>query len=1120
MLFNQNRMRTWGPLATLLATLALAGCSDDDRKGIITPGIGSGEVFHGAEWATIKDLDPRGEQCIDCHGKSADMSPNGKLAHNIGMQKMLANRVENLSITNVEWGGWKDGTVPVDADGNYTGGSSVTVTFTAGANYARDRNIQLNLARLAPNISQTQGANNNNEVQLYDWTNYLLSQSSANAGVAPNNEPYGSSVAKGVPVLSNAISNGLMNVAPADVTSLGANTYQATFDLSTRNFGLHDFTVISRIHDDADWQWGDAGDPTDTTGKTYTYTDVLGIKVSVNDLSKHVQCVGTADEPPLNLATASSFLEKAGQTEATVTGEADPQYQLCWWPDGTRFPAGMFVTDDDEIVVQFRPELTHRVGMVVPRPAGTDASNAQGTNAWYDFIPATGKKPVHGVDATRDIVTAESCNSCHGVEGTTMGLQMHGGSRTQPQLCVTCHNPGNFDVTSVRSPDFKQMIHKIHRGSNLPSVRLGETDNAKGLVVRYRANERHNTRFPQGRIPGNSDGVTNCVKCHMGADSQKALAKFAQEQGAGNGLADLDALKLAKVTPDGDNWRISRSIEACQSCHDDVVWQTYTANTSGGASPLGGVLPIDSLYRRYMPSLQDKDEENWRRIHRSYAPPHITATGVITNTLGGNGTHGRANYSCGGCHFNNTYDDSTNWQYTGTGLINSSFNATVAADQEDNKGRGGNQAGGTDNTTRLVFNVHNKIVRNAIQADRFVFEILSAGVVKDTDDKATGLTATYQIVDRQTGALVTNGSTVNNILTRGPVPGGSNITVIADGSSTVTVAANVMFGWMEGNSPDYTHSAGNDITSSAADGGRKGGQGIPGSPTAFIPIAPPANNPDAYIAEHDGNGIYTVNYLFDQTEGQITAANLEAMLASGTRGTVALTGHITVDANNGDSSSAATAPFHEENPGRIRVKSANFDFRFDGDPLLAGEGRREVIDFDQTCKNCHMQLAMHGGDRTNNTQICVVCHNPNMTDVNNGQRRGVLGADRQYEESEDYKRLIHAVHAAGKSPGAGTGFRIDPIVHRAAKRPDFDAPRATGFPGHLSNCQTCHVQNSEGEWTFDLNQLPAGQIGSTAITGDWAAGYDVDDSSRHDLANHMKMPPIASVCSSCHDAGY
>src|SRR5690554_7083268 len=141
-----------------------------------------------------------------------------------------------------------------------------------------------------------------------------------------------------------------------------------------------------------------------------------------------------------------------------------------------------------------------------------------------------------------------------------------------------------------------------------------------------------------------------------------------------------------------------------------------------------------------------------------------------------------------------------------------------------------------------------------------------------------------------------------------------------------------------------------------------------------------------------------------------------------------------------------------------------------------------------------------------------------MTDINNTGRSAELGADEQYEESEDFKRLIHAVHASAD-------MRIDPVQHRANVRPSAEgAVRGHSFPGKLDNCKSCHIENNDGKWTFDLTQLPEGQIGSSAITGDWAqatagTGYDLDG-TRHNLDNHRKMTPIASVCSSCHDAGY
>src|SRR5690554_2635096 len=95
-----------GALLALLATLFLAGCmSEDDKRGNVeldNAQVGSGEVFHGAEWATIKNLDPRGEQCIDCHGKNNDMSPynSGFMAHNIGLQKN--DTPESLGLANLK----------------------------------------------------------------------------------------------------------------------------------------------------------------------------------------------------------------------------------------------------------------------------------------------------------------------------------------------------------------------------------------------------------------------------------------------------------------------------------------------------------------------------------------------------------------------------------------------------------------------------------------------------------------------------------------------------------------------------------------------------------------------------------------------------------------------------------------------------------------------------------------------------------------------------------------------------------------------------------------------------------------------------------------------------------
>jgi OmcA/MtrC family decaheme c-type cytochrome len=72
----------------------------------------------------------------------------------------------------------------------------------------------------------------------------------------------------------------------------------------------------------------------------------------------------------------------------------------------------------------------------------------------------------------RQIVALENCNRCH------YQLSAHGGSRTNPQYCVLCHNPANFDSAgaprfeatsdvAAEALDFRHMLHKIHAGTQL-----------------------------------------------------------------------------------------------------------------------------------------------------------------------------------------------------------------------------------------------------------------------------------------------------------------------------------------------------------------------------------------------------------------------------------------------------------------------------------------------------------------------------------------------------------------------------------------------------------------------------------------------------------------------------
>ncbi|MBK1735448.1 hypothetical protein CKO15_09160 [Halorhodospira abdelmalekii] len=228
-----------------------------------------------------------------------------------------------------------------------------------------------------------------------------------------------------------------------------------------------------------------------------------------------------------------------------IAGGAVDGSDLFWWNDGTALPQGVAL-EDDRVTITFDETLTHRVALELRE------ASLRGTNATFDFIPANGGQAIDPAsDRSRNIVANASCNSCHD------RVERHGGIRVSVDNCVTCHNPGTVNADG-RSPDFKQLVHRIHSGANLPSVaEFGDqTDLNAGWL---------SLRFPQG-IADDHSGIDNCVKCHQGQSSYDALVDL-----AGGDHDIVDGLQLAPVTHDGDLWRVP-SVEACSSCHDDRYW--------------------------------------------------------------------------------------------------------------------------------------------------------------------------------------------------------------------------------------------------------------------------------------------------------------------------------------------------------------------------------------------------------------------------------------------------------------------------------------------------------------------------------------------------------------------
>lgn len=197
------------------------------------------------------------------------------------------------------------------------------------------------------------------------------------------------------------------------------------------------------------------------------------------------------------------------------------------------------------LAVSYDPTLTHRVAIQV-------GGGLPAANPIYTFRPSDGATT--GL-FTREIVKTESCNECHNK------LALHGGGRIEMKYCVTCHNPGTIDADSGNTVDFKVMIHKIHRGEDLPSVDVGGGE--------YSIYGFNNSKHDYSDVVMPQD-IRNCAKCHDGSDPE---------------------------TPDGDNWNTNLSMAACGSCHDDVDFSkdgsALGANDPDGHS--GGIMTDNSL---------------------------------------------------------------------------------------------------------------------------------------------------------------------------------------------------------------------------------------------------------------------------------------------------------------------------------------------------------------------------------------------------------------------------------------------------------------------------------------------------------------------------------------------
>jgi OmcA/MtrC family decaheme c-type cytochrome len=195
------------------------------------------------------------------------------------------------------------------------------------------------------------------------------------------------------------------------------------------------------------------------------------------------------------------------------------------------------------------------------------------TNSYREGATGTRKDFLVG-DASSiqpyDIITSvENCNACH------VDIQFHGNNRRGFTACFACHATAgsgdrpqyvaaNAPATDGVTINFRQMVHKIHRGVDLAKADTYSV-NGFGSPAAY-PNNFSEHMYDHVAFPSMPEGVMDCARCH----------------GAGNDAWEAPTNRqhpTEQMLP-AQEWNL-----ACGSCHDSDAEQAHIQSQT---SPIDG----------------------------------------------------------------------------------------------------------------------------------------------------------------------------------------------------------------------------------------------------------------------------------------------------------------------------------------------------------------------------------------------------------------------------------------------------------------------------------------------------------------------------------------------------
>jgi OmcA/MtrC family decaheme c-type cytochrome len=192
------------------------------------------------------------------------------------------------------------------------------------------------------------------------------------------------------------------------------------------------------------------------------------------------------------------------------------------------------------------------------------------------------------------------------------------------------------------------------------------------------------------------------------------------------------------------------------------------------------------------------------------------------------------------------------------------------------------------------------------------------------------------------------------------------------------------------------------------------------------------------------------------------------------------------------------------NPGTVNQADTRYAadnkviyFSVDGAPI---EKRRQVVDIAK-CNQCHTRLALHGESR-NQTEYCVVCHNP--SNVSGGTTPVPI----------DFKVMVHKIHFGENMAELGNTYKIGNSDFSEVRYPAFSM---RGAPGDTTNCNMCHVNGSEAVLPIGKDPVknPGGMLDVLpATTAACTACHQSKSALAHAMGNTDGK--LGESCDVCH----